>query len=148
MDIGDKLSIRRACVKDADDIALLERDTFVDPLSLDGTKRVLEDENVCAYVATLGDSFVGYCIIHHAADEGELSTIAVKEMCRGQRIAQHLLETALQENNLIKNLFLEVRDSNKSAQALYFRMGFEEVGRRKAFYQNPVEDALLLALHI
>ena len=148
MCLGDRLVIRKACIEDSDNIALLEAEAFEEPLTAEGVTRAVLDEHVCVNIAEVDGMFAGYCIIHHAADEAELSTIAVDKRYRGQRIAQNLLENAIKENNLIKNLFLEVRDSNRSAQALYTRMGFEEVGRRKAFYKNPVEDARLLTLHI
>ena len=44
----------------------------------------------------------------------------------------------------IDTLFLEVRESNAPARGLYTKMGFEEIGKRKYFYSNPVEDAICM----
>jgi ribosomal-protein-alanine N-acetyltransferase len=46
----------------------------------------------------------------------------------------------------VKQIYLEVRDSNAPARALYAGHGFKEVGRRKAYYRRPVEDAIVLRL--
>ena len=149
MALMDSLSIRQAVIGDADNIALLEAEEFLDEaLNCDNVKKAIEDSQVCIYIAELDGEFAGYSIIHFAADEGELSTIAVKKEYRGRKIGQFLLEKAICGDNLIKNLFLEVRESNLSAQKLYRRMGFVEVGRRKSFYKNPMEDALLMALQV
>ena len=44
----------------------------------------------------------------------------------------------------VRSLYLEVRESNSAARALYAALGFQQVGRRRGYYQHPSEDALLL----
>jgi len=46
----------------------------------------------------------------------------------------------------VQQVFLEVRESNAPARALYTAQGFKEVGRRKQYYRRPVEDAIVLRL--
>ena len=48
----------------------------------------------------------------------------------------------------VEAAFLEVRESNHGARALYRALGFEETQKRRAFYRNPVEDAVLMRLSI
>lgn len=55
-----------------------------------------------------------------------------------------LLARARETNS--EQVFLEVRESNQAARALYARLGFEESGRRKLYYANPHEDAILYRL--
>jgi len=44
----------------------------------------------------------------------------------------------------VRAAFLEVRESNTAARALYGSRGFREIGRRKNYYRRPVEDALVM----
>jgi len=57
-----------------------------------------------------------------------------------------LLVQARQTNS--DAVFLEVRESNTAARRLYQKLGFEETGRRKSYYSNPVEDAVLYTRHL
>ena len=51
-------------------------------------------------------------------------------------------------SNGVEDIFLEVRESNVSARALYVKLGFAEIGKRKKYYSNPTEDAILMKLSL
>ena len=88
---------------------------------------------------------VGFLIALHAGPEWELENIVVAEEFRGKGVGKqlmHKLFTQAQEAN--SNLvFLEVRESNTAARRFYEKLGFRETGRRKSYYSNPYEDAIL-----
>jgi [ribosomal protein S18]-alanine N-acetyltransferase len=65
---------------------------------------------------------------------------------RGQGVGARLLDDALAaaRRNGATAAYLEVRDSNAAARALYASRGFEQVGRRRNYYRKPVEDALVM----
>jgi ribosomal-protein-alanine N-acetyltransferase len=88
---------------------------------------------------------VGFLVALRAGPEWELENIVVAEDVRGKGVGKqliHKLFTQAQEAN--SNLvFLEVRESNASARRFYEKLGFQETGRRKAYYSNPTEDAIL-----
>jgi ribosomal-protein-alanine N-acetyltransferase len=89
---------------------------------------------------------LGFCILHKVSDEAELYQIAVSEASRRQGIAGMLMEAALEyaEENGVNAVFLEVRKSNTAAFCLYKKYGYQTVGRRKNYYDNPVEDAVIM----
>lgn len=88
----------------------------------------------------------GYGVLMRAADEGEVLNLAVAGGSRGRGIGsallRNLLESAKREG--VRQVYLEVRESNAAALALYAAHGFAVAGRRRAYYQRPVEDALIL----
>lgn len=99
-------------------------------------------------VAEAGDKILGYAVALEAADEGEILNLAVAEDGRRRGMGRALVEAivgALTERG-VRQVYLEVRESNAPARALYSRFGFREVGRRKAYYRRPVEDAMVLRL--
>ena len=81
-----------------------------------------------------------------AGDEGEIANLAVAPSARRHGIGAALLDASLGEARRrgVKQVYLEVRESNAAARALYERRGFSVVGRRKRYYRHPDEDALLL----
>lgn len=89
----------------------------------------------------------GYCVLYFAAGEGEIETIAVAEKYRKLGAGDALLsEVKRRMPDLgLEALFLEVRPSNAAALALYRKHGFAEIGRRKNFYRDPEEDAILMS---
>ena len=93
-------------------------------------------------------SVTGFVVAHTATDEWELENIVVAEStrCRGLgcQLVQALLDVARQQH--ARAIFLEVRESNASARALYRACGFEESGRRPNYYSCPTEDAILYTL--
>ena len=84
----------------------------------------------------------------HLAPEWELENIVVAPAARrtglGKRLLNALLSQARETNSAA--VFLEVRESNTAARSLYEKTGFQLTGRRKAYYTNPQEDAVLYRL--
>lgn len=107
--------------------------------------RELESENLNS-----GRSLKGFIAARLIADELHVNNVGVREEYRGQRIGSALLKTVLNEARRLgaKSAFLEVRASNSPAQALYERCGFGVTGRRRNYYSEPTEDALVMSLTI
>ena len=134
-----------------DEIERLERICFSRPWS----KRMLAEEleNACAafLVAEDADSgqVVGYAGVLVMADEGYITNVAVFPEYRRRGIGAQIIEVFMNfaRANRLAFLTLEVRPSNAAAIALYQGFGFEEVGRRKNYYDLPKEDALILTCY-
>ena len=131
-----------------EELEKLERICFSRPWS---RKMLAEElENQCAAFLGAEDSVsgrvLGYAGLMVVADEGYITNVAVFPEYRRQGIAAQILQVFLQfaAANHLAFLPLEVRPSNAAAIALYQGFGFEEVGRRKNYYDLPKEDALIL----
>ena len=131
-----------------EELEKLERICFSRPWS---RKMLAEElENQCAAFLVAEDSVsgrvLGYAGLMVVADEGYITNVAVFPEYRRQGIAAQILQVFLQfaAANHLTFLTLEVRPSNAAAIALYQGFGFEEVGRRKNYYDLPKEDALIL----
>ena len=83
---------------------------------------------------------LGFVALQETLYEVEILQIAVKRAFQGQGIAQQLLAQLPDQ----KEIFLEVRVSNQPAQGLYKKMHFEEIARRKNYYHDPIEDAVIM----
>jgi ribosomal-protein-alanine N-acetyltransferase len=96
--------------------------------------------------AEAGGAVVGYAAFWCVVDQGELGNVAVSADWRGYGIGARLVEDVLRRaaRRGVREVFLEVRPSNAVARALYERLGFRPVGRRRNYYQAPVEDAIVL----
>jgi ribosomal-protein-alanine N-acetyltransferase len=83
-----------------------------------------------------------------AGGEWEIENVVIAGAARRRGLASRLLGAFL---DLVRNrggheIYLEVRESNRAAYALYKKLGFSEAGTRKSYYQSPEEDALILKL--
>ncbi len=89
-------------------------------------------------------ALLGFLVARHIHSEWELENVVVAPAARrkgvGRRLLEALLDRAAQTNG---SVFLEVRESNIAARKLYEKAGFCETGRRKSYYVNPPEDAVL-----
>jgi ribosomal-protein-alanine N-acetyltransferase len=152
----ETLTIRRCVPADLERVALIERVSFSDPWSFETFSAALALPHLRFLVAEevgrgggsggSAPSLVGYVVALVVADEGEIADVAVAPAARRRGIARLLLErmTANVVEAGVRALYLEVRESNAAARALYHSLGFEQVGRRRGYYVNPSEDALLL----
>ena len=111
---------------------------------------LLESAAHCtAWAAELDGRVAGILIGQVAANELEILNLAVAKAHRRRGIATQLLTAALESARAAgaRESYLEVRASNEAGIAFYSRMGFRVSGHRPNYYRDPVEDAVLLALH-
>ena len=101
------------------------------------------DVNGCA-LAKDGSQLVGFLVWQETDFEAEVLQIAVLPSYQGQKIATALFDFLPAD----KEIFLEVRESNKPALLFYKKEKFEEIARRKAYYHAPVEDAIVMKREI
>jgi ribosomal-protein-alanine N-acetyltransferase len=142
--------IRPARPEDASALSVLEHRCFTDPWSAGGFREALSTSGgfgLLAGSAHGGEEEIhGYLVGRQILGEGEVLNLAVVPEARRRGIAWALLDAGLGHfrSTGVTEVFLEVRESNRSAQALYLANGFRPVGQRKAYYRNPLEDALVL----
>lgn len=89
-----------------------------------------------------------FLIARFSPEECELENLVVAKQHRRRGLALQLLQAMIaigRERNL-ERVLLEVRESNQAARALYEKVGFQQNAQRKAYYTQPPEDAILLAL--
>ncbi len=97
-----------------------------------------------------GTEIAGFIVARVIADEVHINNVAVRPAFRGYRIGSRLLRATLEQAQRGGAAIarLEVRAGNQAAQRLYRRCGFEVDGRRKGYYREPTEDALLMSLFL
>ena len=127
-------------------VAELETICFADPWSERSVASELENPLSCWLVAMDGETLAGYVGSQTVLGETDMMNVAVCPDYRRQGIAENLILALIADLKAREShcLTLEVRDSNASARALYEKLGFLEIGRRKNYYRNPKEDALIL----
>lgn len=129
-------------------VAALERACFSRPWSEESLQSELWNDSAVIIVAEGEDgSVLGYAGLQTVLDEGYITNVAVDNTYRRQGIADELIAAFVRFGQAkLAFLTLEVRASNAPAIALYAKHGFVEVGRRKNYYDDPKEDALLMTL--
>jgi ribosomal-protein-alanine N-acetyltransferase len=102
--------------------------------------------NLSLRVAEEHGSICGVIVFRVMADEAEILNLAVASDLRRRGIGSSLLEEAVRasESARARKIFLEVRESNDTARNFYSRRRFIEAGRRRGYYREPSEDALIL----
>lgn len=142
------MMIRKMAETDIEAVAKLEAELFSVPWSAQGFADTLGREDILFLVAYENDELLGYVGVYCTADEGEITNVAVAKAVRrrgiGRALLEHLIQMLAQQH--IYRLVLEVRVSNAPAIGLYEQLRFQIAGRRKNFYERPVEDAYVMVL--
>jgi [ribosomal protein S18]-alanine N-acetyltransferase len=138
--------IRRASPADVPALVAIEQACFSDPWTAAGIRETIQYETSRTFVAESGGSTVGYVMARISGEEGEILNLAVLPKSRRKGIARCLLDEALGSiaSAGVTEAYLEVRQSNGQAIALYQSQGFRPVGIRPDYYRDPREDALVL----
>ncbi|MBQ7147864.1 MAG: ribosomal protein S18-alanine N-acetyltransferase [Pseudobutyrivibrio sp.] len=141
---------RHATEADIEQIASIEAASMSCPWSADSYKEAVNSDHTFVLVVTEEAAIVGFAVFYLTPPESELPDIVVSEAYRGQGLGRKLLDYSMQElqARAVDTVFLEVRVSNTPARRLYQHFGFEEIGVRKYFYSDPVEDAVCMRLDI
>lgn len=153
--LDGEIAIRPMRVEDLAAVHHIDCLSFILPWPANAFRyELLENRNSRLWVAELESLdkvgvVVGAIVVWLVVDEAHIATLAVHPDYRRRGIGTKLLKTALQECARLgmHTATLEVRAGNLEAQALYRRLGFEVVGRRRAYYQDNHEDALIMTLN-
>ena len=140
--------ITEATIADLDAICEIENLSFATPWSRASVLAHITADNAGYFVCKDGGILTGFIGLIYAADEGQITNIAVHPGFRRRKIGgvllRHLLDFA-RDNNII-HLTLEVRVGNTAAVNLYKKHGFTAVGIRKGYYTDNGEDAIVMKL--
>lgn len=139
-------------------VAQIEKECFVHPWSKASFYEELYNPMSLTLVAvnssdlstTENENALGFVNVRTISDEVYINNIAVTKNFRRKGIGNSLLsalEETVRKNNA-SFITLEVRESNASAISLYSSLGYEIAGKRKKFYRDPVEDAVLMTKNL
>ena len=131
-----------------DDVLAVEEASFSHPWTREMYLSELQNRGVsfCFFARQETGRVVGFCSFWRVLDELHINNLAVLPDVRREGIASALLARVLQEGVSLgaHRATLEVRRSNEPARLLYERFGFSIAGVRRAYYSDPIEDALIL----
>lgn len=140
------LVIRGMADADLDAVNRIEQRCYSVPWSDATFRGLLRRRDADLVVAECQGAVVGYAVFWQVLDQGELGNVAVDPASRRHGIARRLVAEVMERaaGRGVRELFLEVRPSNTGARQLYDSYGFVPVGRRRNYYQEPVEDAVVM----
>ena len=142
-------NIRPMTLDDIPAVLAIEALVLPTPFSAEGYRRELEQNSNAHYAVLTADThiigYVGYWLI---GDEAHISIIAIHPDQQRRRLGEllllHSLSTICAANTILTTL--EVRENNLPAQNLYAKYRFQQVGRRKRYYRDTGEDALIMTI--
>lgn len=140
-------TVRPMKKEDIDSVVAIENEIFSIPWSAKSFLDACNEEYNIYLVCEMDGGIVGYCGLWTVLGEGNITNMAVHKDYRQCGIGTALMEAMelLGKKMDVSIFFLEVRAGNIAAQKLYEKMGYREIGRRKNFYEKPVEDALVMS---
>lgn len=129
-----------------DELCEIESASFSNAWTKENFAGELNNPTSVFFVALNGGEVAGCVAMNNALGEGFISKLMVSEKNRRQGIGRLLLEKLCEyaEQNRMFALTLEVRESNTPAISLYEKAGFKNLGKRKNFYRNPKENAVIM----
>lgn len=147
---GAAFRLRRLREADLERVMEIETLCFSTPWKEATFRGLLRRPDTDLVAAERDGRLEGYAVCWTVVDQSELGNVAVAPEARSGGIGRALVEAVLERvrGRGARECFLEVRESNQVAQALYREMGFEVVGRRKAYYALPTEDALVMRVFL
>ena len=139
------LLVRRLVYADLPQVIAIERRAFPTPWSLAMFVLELSKPSGICLAATVDDRLVGYLVCSRYDRVWHLMNIAVDGHWRRRGVATALMRRLFEKADAASAQYtLEVRMSNRSAIAMYERFGFRAAGRRRGYYHDNREDALIM----
>lgn len=147
----ESISYRMATLEDLQAIHTIEEVCFTTPWSKASLAAYIGDEKHKVFsVALYKGQIIAYMGSSFILDEGEVTNVATLPAYRslgiGEGLVRYVVEALRQRR--VKTLFLEVRPSNAAAIHIYKKCGFKELSRRKDYYSQPKEDALIYSVQL
>lgn len=143
------MEIKEMAQEDLSQVSEIESQIFSLPWSEKAFEESLKNSNTLYIVAKEKEEVLGYIGMYISFQEGNITNVAVNPNYRRKKIGQNLIREILERAKQIgvTDVILEVRETNAAAICLYEKMGFEEAGIRKNFYEKPLENAIIMWKH-
>ncbi len=143
---NDNISICVMTAADTEAVAAMEESIFNEPWKHRDFEELLDKPDRGCIVAKAGDEIAGCVVFHNIAGDVDITNVQVKVEYRGRGIGKHLMTEAMEKARAAggERFTLEARESNLAAISLYESLGFAAEGKRKDFYRNPREDAIIM----
>lgn len=140
------LTVREMQIDDFSQIMSIETKNFSVPWTEAGFFTFFMRQDAIFLIAETAGEIVGYCGALTVLDEADILNVAVKDSRQGEGIGSRMMKALLDRLTQagVTAVHLEVRESNHRAIHLYERMGFEAIGIRKGYYEEPAEDAITM----
>lgn len=139
-------TVRPMRAEDVERVAHLERVCFSESWSENLLRSGLDNRLDSYLVYEEAGTVLGYCALRVLADEGEIQRIAVDPVFRRRGVGRKLMEAMATFGRMkgVREVALEVRESNEGARKLYESYGFKQEAVRRGYYHNPTEDAIIM----
>lgn len=140
------VGLRDLLVDDLPRVVEIERSCYSTPWRRSTFEGLLRRSDTDLLGASLGGRLVGYAITWTILDQAELGNVAVAPEARQRGLGRMLVRGALQRAQArgARECYLEVRQSNATAQRIYRALGFSPIGVRRRYYAEPIEDAVVM----
>ena len=145
--MADSISVAAMTLDDLDEVLAIERVSFQTPWSRSAFRYELTQNRVArSVVVRVAKDLAGYLCLWEIGHEVHITNLAVDPRFRRRGVARALLGQTMEDarRSGVELLFLEVRPTNVEALALYEGFGFSVIGRRKGYYFDTGEDALVM----
>jgi ribosomal-protein-alanine N-acetyltransferase len=144
------VKLRTMVAADLAAVVAIENGSYSMPWGESTFRALLRRGDADLVVAEMGNAVVGYAVWWHTLDQGELGNVAVEAEYRRHGIGSRLVAESVRRAGTrhVREMFLEVRQSNHGARDLYAQLGFLPVGVRRGYYIRPAEDAIVMRLAI
>ena len=136
------MEIKQLSEKYIKDVAAIEKAGFSKPWNEISIAAGLKNEFSRFYVAVESGKAVGFVGLYALTGEADIVRVGVLPQYRNRGIARAVLQKSLED--VQGDVFLDVRESNAAAIALYRSLGFYDTGVRKNYYSDPEENAVLM----
>jgi len=146
----NKFKLREMTRADLNKVLDIERKSFEQPYTREIFEQELKIKVANLWVATHRKNILGYIDFWVVADEVELISIAVHPQFKRMGVGEMLLREMIHFVELkgLSFIYLDVRESNLTAQKLYSKFGFSKVGVRRRYYSDNQEDAIIMKKEI
>ena len=150
------ITVRPMIMDDLDQVVAIDQYSFNLPWPAHSFRYdLLENDVARLWVAEINTNrespqVVGMIVVWLILDEAHIATLAVHPRYRRLGVARKMIQTAIQECTAqgARSTTLEVRENNLNAIDLYRKLGFDAVGRRKRYYKDTNEDAILMTIYM
>ena len=146
----EQIVVEQMGLRHLDEVLAIERKSYSTPWSSTSFKNEIYSPYSIALAAVLGGHLAGYILANYRFHEGHILNVTVHPDHLRKGIGTHLMQLVMdmlkQRNCTLA--YLEVRESNTAARQLYEKLSFYVAGRRKAYYIEPFEDAVLMTAEL